>query len=67
MLAQQVKACQAIQENRIDTKDRYKYRKTCIFRKNSISKISNSSQPLIEESINWQTSNSVSKRTSKRS
>jgi len=49
MLAHQVKACQAIQENSTDIKDRYEYRKTMQSQKNSISKISNSLQPLIEE------------------
>ena len=31
MLAHQVKVCQAIQENRTDTKDRYKYQKIMHF------------------------------------
>jgi len=36
--------------------------KSCSFRKNSISKILNYSQPLTEESINWQASYSASKQ-----
>jgi len=32
-------------------------RELCSFRKNSIIKISNSSQPLIEEKLNWRSAN----------
>ena len=37
---------------RTNTRDRYEYRKTIQFQEKSISKISNSSQPIIEEKIN---------------
>jgi len=44
-----VKARQAMQENSTDIKDWYEYWKTMQSQENSISKISNSLQPLIEE------------------
>ena len=40
--------------NNTDIRDRYEYRKTMQFQKNSVNKISNSSQLLIEELIDWQ-------------
>ena len=46
-----------IQENSIDIKYWYKYQKSIQSQKNSINNISNSSQPLIEESINQQAGN----------
>jgi len=45
MIAHQVKACQAIQENSTDIRDRYEYRKIMQSQENSINKILNSSQP----------------------
>ena len=51
MLADQVKVCQAIQENNTDIRDQYEYRKIVQFQENSVNKISNSSQLLIEELI----------------
>jgi len=57
MLAHQVKAYQTIQENNTDIRERYEYRKIMQSQKNSISKISNSSQSLIEELINCQAGN----------
>jgi len=64
MLAHQVKACQAIQENNTDIRDRYEYRKIIVSRKQY--KISNSSQPLIEESINCQAGNKQASEHSSR-
>jgi len=52
MLTHQVKARQAIQENSTDIRDQYEYRKIMQSQKNSVNKISSSSQPLIEELIN---------------
>jgi len=44
-----VKSRQAMQESSTAIRDRYEYQKIIQYQKNSISKISNSSQPLIEE------------------
>jgi len=52
-----VKACQAIHENSTDIRDRYEYQKIMQSQENSINMISNSSQLLIEELINWQVGN----------
>ena len=41
-------------KNSTDIRDRYEYRKIMQSQKNSVNKISNSSQPLIKELINWQ-------------
>jgi len=67
MLAHQVKSFQAIQENSIDIRDHYEYRKIMQSSKNSISKISDSSQPSIKELIelsNRQAGKQASKHSS---